>query len=347
MRTSHFSLPRLRLRLLSASSYLCLALLLVDSSQSNATDIAAKPGFVGKATFRERSFISVEGGYWFNNSARNLAFDPDDFLVQHLSPLKPGRDGGTFAVAFGRTFGPQWDWAVAYRYASLRTSSVSSSAASSFSTGLTGTDSVDASASNRFWYQHLDLEFGYRPPQWQAANVRVFFGSRVLHARNKIHYQHDGVTTITSPPLGDFDKLGNFEHDINLWGFGPRAGLQASLPLAQSPLSLDASGSAAAIFSRVNHKTAFSFMNENFPDDDIGSGTTRTRSSPIVYNLEGSLALGYRPSNTLSVQVGYQAQQWWNLATGITSADSEGRFQSGRSDVLVHGPFAKLTVELP
>ena len=42
-----------------------------------------------------------------------------------------------------------------------------------------------------------------------------------------------------------------------------------------------------------------------------------------------------------------QAQQWWNLATSITSANGDGEFQSGKSDVLTHGPFAKITVELP
>ena len=340
MPKNQLPLPRLRTRLLSASSYLCLALFLTDAGPVNAADqLMAKPAFEGKATFRERAFFSLEGGYWFNNSASNLTFDPDDFLVRHLSPLKPGRDGGTFAFAFGYAFAPQWDWAVAYRVASLRTDSVSSSTVDDFGVGA---DIVNASASNRFWYQHFDLEIGYRPPQWQAANVRVFVGPRVLNARNKIHYEYDGVSSIIG--VGSFDKLGNFANDVDLWGIGPRAGLQASVPLAQSPLSLDVLGSASAIFSRVDHRSVFSFDKDA---GDSGSGNSTVRSSRTVYNLEGSAALGYKPNNAVLVQVGYQAQKWWNLATSITSADAEGRFQRGESDVLVHGPFAKITVELP
>jgi hypothetical protein len=111
---SHTHSPPLRGRLLSASSYFCLALCLGYSVPVEAADVAVRPAFVGKAApYQDRGFISVEGGYWFNGSESSLAFDRGDDLVNVLGPTRPGRNGWTAAIAFGRTFGPQWDWAVA------------------------------------------------------------------------------------------------------------------------------------------------------------------------------------------------------------------------------------------
>jgi hypothetical protein len=349
---SYTHLPQLRRRLLSASSYLCLALVLADSAPVEAADAGVRPAFVGKALpYQDRGFISVEGGYWFNRSERSLTFDPSDDLVNVLPPVKPGRNGWTAAIAFGRTFGPQWDWAVAYRYTSLNTKSVAGSRFEVLDPPF-GSQSVNASASNRLRYQHLDLELGYRPPEWQSAGVRLFVGPRVLNARQRMQYDYSGFEEvfIPFPEPGEFvtfSKLGNFDHDVNLWGVGPRAGLQASVPLGQTPWSFNASGSASMIFSRVNRDFTFNFLIENFPFDDSVAGTTSSRTWRTVYNLEGSVALGYQLGNMAQLQVGYQVQQWWSLATRITLADSEGRLQVSQSDVLTHGPFAKITVTLP
>ena len=343
---SHTHSPRLRARLLSASSYFCLALVLTDSVPVAAADLGGRPAFVGKAApYQDRGFISVEGGYWFNGSESSLAFDRADDLVRVLGPTRPGSNGWTAAIAFGRTFGPQWDWAVAYRYTSLKTNSVAGSSLQAFGPPFGGSGSVSASASNRLWYQHLDLELGYRPPEWQSAAVRLFVGPRILNAHHRMQYEYSGLTPDT--PVGDFSKLGNFDHDVNLWGVGPRAGLQASVPLAQTPWSFNASASASMIFSRVQRDFTFNFLQENFPFDTSGAGATNSHTWRTVYNLEGSVALGYQLGNAAQLQVGYQVQQWWNLATRITTADSLGRLQVSQSDVLTHGPFAKITVSLP
>jgi hypothetical protein len=334
----HAHSATLRARLLSASSYFCLALVLTESTLVEAADVGVRPAFVGKAApYQDRSFISVEGGYWFNGSESSLAFDRGDDLVNVLGPTRPGRNGWTAAIAFGRTFGPQWDWAVAYRYTSLGTNSTS------VSTATGDGDVFNASASNRLWYQHLDLELGYRLPGLES--VRLFVGPRILNARQRMHYDYFEFTADT--PFGDFTKLGNFDHDVNLWGVGPRAGLQASVALAQTPWSFNASASASAIFSRVNRDFAFNFSIEETAGPTSGAGTTTSRTWRTVYNLEGSVALGYQLGNAAQLQVGYQVQQWWNLATRITTADSEGRLLVGQSDVLTHGPFAKITVALP
>jgi hypothetical protein len=327
----------------------CLALVLTDSTLVEAADVGLRPAFVGKAApYQDRGFISIEGGYWFNGSESSLAFDRGDDLVNVLGPTRPGRNGWTAAIAFGRTFGPQWDWAVAYRYTSLNTNSVAGSSFETFTGFPPGTDSVSASASNRLWYQHLDLELGYRPPEWQSAGVRLFVGPRILNARQRMHYDYSGLSTVDFDGFGAFSKLGNFDHDVNLWGVGPRAGLQASVPLAQTPWSFNASGSASMIFSRVNHQQTSNFDHEEFLGPNLaGSGTTSAHTWRTVYNLEGSVALGYQLGNLAQLQVGYQAQQWWSLATRINLAAGAGLHQRSQSDVLTHGPFAKITVALP
>ena len=351
MPTTRCHLPPLRARLLSASSYFCLALVLTESTLVEAADVGLRPAFVAKAApYQDRSFFSVEGGYWFNGSESNLAFDRGDDLVSVLGPTRPGRNGWTAAIAFGRTFSPQWDWAVAYRYTTLKTNSVAGSSVQEFGPPFPGTDSVSASASNRLWYQHLDLEFGYRPPEWQSAGVRLFVGPRVLNARQRMQYDYSGLSTGIIDGFGAFSssKLGTFDHDVNLWGVGPRAGLQASVPLAQTPWSFNASGSASMIFSRVERNFTFNFFEQGVIGPDItGAGATNSRTWRTVYNLEGSVALGYQLGNMAQLQVGYQAQQWWSLATRITTADSQGNLQASQSDVLTHGPFAKITVSLP
>jgi hypothetical protein len=320
MPTARLHLPRLRQQLLSASSYLCLALFLTDAAPVNAADqLTVKPAFDGKATFADRAFFSVEGGYWFNRSAKNLGFDPTDDNLGGLAPLRPGRNGGTFGFGFGYSIDPVWDWRFAYRV-------------NSFAKANATDPDPSATASNKLWFQYFDLEFGYRPRSIAGADVRIFAGPRLLNAHNHMSYG-----------FIDGSKLGNFDHDVELWGVGPRAGIQASFPLGQSPASLKVAAAGSVIFSHVDHRSIFASRT------DVGnfSGNSNTGSSPTVYNVEGSVGVGFRIHPKATVEIGYQAQQWWNLTNRVRDADKFGNFTSGRNDVLVHGPVAKITVALP
>ena len=319
MPAAQLYLPRLRQRLLGASSYLCLALFLTDSAQVKAADnIGERPAFVGKATFADRAFFSVEGGYWFNRSAKNLGFDLTDDELGGLAPLRPGRDGGMFGFAFGYSIDPVWDWRFAYRV-------------NSFAKANATDPGLSATASNEFWFQHFDLEIGYRLRSVAGADVRIFAGPRLLNAHNHMSYG-----------FVDRSKLGTFDHDVELWGVGPRAGIQASFPLGQSSASLNVSGAGSVIFSQVDHRFVF-----NTSGYGPGPGYSTTTASPTVYNVEGSVGVGFRINPKATVEIGYQAQQWWNLTSRVRDADKFGNFASGRNDVLVHGPVAKITVALP
>lgn len=305
----------MRAQLLGATSLLCLALALSDAVQAEPYE---RPGYY------DRSFVAFEGGYLFNGSGKNVDFDQTGFL-SGLPALAPGRDGGMFGVSFGRPIDPYWDWAFAWKYNSFGTANASTS---------------ENFASNQFRLQHFDLEFGYRPQTANVVDVRFFGGLRVLNARDRIHYGYD------TTKIG-FDKLGDFDHKIDLWGFGPRGGLQATLPLGNSPAFLNLSGAASAIFTQETHRYDFSFSMETPGLPIAGNGLSRIHNSPTVYNLEGSVTVGFRVSPTATFQIGYQAQQWWNLVPKIGNADDEGSFQPGRGNVLSHGPVAKITIALP
>jgi hypothetical protein len=298
--------------------YIALAL----SDQAQAADMPVK---APKAQpFLERFYFSVEGAYLFNGSASNLDFDPAfNFPLQLISPLRPGRNGGRAEIAFGALVDPTWDWRVAASAAWLRTNSVA----------VTDTTLAPetATASNKLRYQTFDGEIGART-SGPGAVLRAFAGVRVLHAKNDIQYTFD-----------DGFKLGNFDHNTDLWGVGPRAGFEVTVPLNATPAFVNLSGSASAIFSRRSHDFNFSVV--GFGPANIGSANLDR--SLTVYNAEATAALGYRFSTLSSVQVGYRVQQWWNMVPTVGRADLRGNFVSGESDVLTHGPFAKLTVGLP
>jgi hypothetical protein len=270
--------------------------------------------------FYQRFYFSIEGGYLFNGSPSNLDFDPTFFPLNALSPLKPGRNGGRAEIAFGAFIDPAWDWRVAASATWLRDNQTLVNLPGTFVNST-------AQATDKLAYQTYDVEIGNRTTG-PGSTVRVFAGARVLHATNDINYTSD-----------DGFKLGNFDHHTQLWGVGPRAGFEASVPLNASPAFVTISGSASAIFSQREHQLDFSF--------NTTTGSANFDRSPTVYNAEASAALGYRFSPLSSVQIGYRVQQWWNMVPKVGLANNTAVFASGESDVLVHGPFAKLTVGLP
>jgi hypothetical protein len=328
---------------MGASSYLCLALLLGKPSPAVAGNSDPPPAiFGGAAPFREHWFFSVEGGSALNASPSNLGFSPADPYLSYLTPLRPGQNGGYVGATIGHTLGSEWDVELGYRATLLGKSGENVAANLPFAAPVTSSV-LAASASSGLWYQTFDVEVGYHPPAWLAENVRVFFGPRILTAHSSINYDFNNSGTTGFP--GTFDKLGNFSHDIDLAGIGPRAGFEASVPLAlaTAPVSFDISGAGSVIVTQVMDNNAFMYSTGGAP----GSGGADNVSHPIVYGLEGKAGLSYHMNSSTVFEVGYQVQQWYNLATSVTLATDTGTFQSGRSDVLSHGPFGKITVALP
>jgi major outer membrane protein len=332
--------------LMGASSYLCLALLLGRPAPALAGNTDPPPAIFDSASapFREHWFFSLEGGYAANASPSNLGFSPTDPYLSYLSPLRPGGNGGFVGGTIGHTMGPEWDAALSY-HATLLGKSNENITASPPPAGFVTSNALTASASSGLWYQTFDAEVGYHPPAWLAENVRLFFGPRILTAHSSINYGfNDSGTDFIGVP-GTFDKLGNFSHDIDLAGIGPRAGFEASVPLAftTAPITFDISGAGSAIFTLVQDSYSYS----SSAVTPTVTGGAESEHHPIVYGLEGKAGLSYHMNGSTTLEAGYQVEQWYNLATSVSLATDTGTYQGGHSSVLSHGPFGKITVELP
>ncbi|MGC1780660.1 MAG: Lpg1974 family pore-forming outer membrane protein [Xanthobacteraceae bacterium] len=208
---------------------------------------------------------------------------------------------------------------------------------------------LGSSASAGNWSAEIRLDHNRQARRsgspFACAHVRLFFGPRILTAHSGINYgfNNSGTDFVGAP--GTFDKLGNFSHDVDLAGIGPRAGFEASVPLAftTAPITFDVSGAGSVIFTLVKDSYSYS----STVTTPAVTGGAETDSNPIVYGLEGKAGLSYHMSNSTTLEAGYQVEQWYNLATNASLATDTGGYQSSRSNVLVHGPFGKITVELP
>ncbi len=330
-------------RLMGASSHLCLALLLGRPAPALAGNTEPPPAIFDSASapFREHWFFSLEGGYAANASPSNLGFSPSDPYLSYLTPLRPGAGGGFVGATIGHTMGPEWDAALSY-HATLFGKSSETAAANLPAFFPVTSSTLAASASSGLWYQTFDVEVGYHPPARLAENVRVFFGPRILTAHSSINY---GFNNSGTDGGGTFDKLGNFSHDIDLAGIGPRAGFEASVPLAftNAPITFDVSGAGSAIFTVVQDSYSYS----SSAVTPTVTGGADSEHHPVVYGLEGKAGLSYHMNGSTTLEAGYQVEQWYNLATSVSLATDTGVYQGGYSNVLSHGPFGKITVELP
>jgi 3',5'-cyclic AMP phosphodiesterase CpdA len=144
-------------RLMGASSYLCLALLLGRPAPALAGNTDPPPAIFDNASaaFREHWFFSLEGGYAANASPSNLGFSPSDPYLSYLSPLRPGAGGGFVGGTIGHTMGPEWDAALSYR-ATLFGKSSENAAANLPAFFPVTSSTLAASASSGLWYQTFD-----------------------------------------------------------------------------------------------------------------------------------------------------------------------------------------------
>jgi hypothetical protein len=258
--------------------------------------------------------------------ATRIVFDPDDnfdFGLGSLGELTPGEDGAMFGIEVGRPLSPAFDV-----QASL-TGFV-------FSEDEAENDADGASASNRFDYEYLDLELGYRPGVVKES-LRIFGGPRLLHAGNDIDYDLDGTS----------GKVGSYDRDIDLWGGGLRLGAETMMPLGNSRASLSLMGAGSALLAHADHRYSFDFIS-NF---DEGAGEDSDDDWRGVYNLEALAAVNFAVTDRVNLQLGYQVQHWWNLTTTVGDVDSGDESieetDNGKGDFLEHGPMARVTIELP
>lgn len=302
-----------RVALLLSASALCLG--------SLAAPVHAQ-------TLENSLFASIYGGYLFNESDPNFDFDDDDDKLGGLDSLRPGRNGHQIGGAFGVPLSERMDFRAAFTSESFRQDRDSDEFK------VYDTDKLGVAESD-FNLQYLDLELGYRPGVVGNGNLRLFAGTRLLHAFNNVDVDKLGTES-------DSEKLG---YQSETWGIGPRIGAEGGFQLGNSGVSLFMMGAGSAIFADVDRhaENSFGSIDEYFvsiEDDDSDSRT--------IYNLEGKVALGYDLTRSINFQIGYQAQQWWNLIDRSENAGSLGLpDDDGSGDFLTHGPFGRITVKLP
>ena len=152
-------------RLMGASSYLCLALLLGRPAPALAGNTDPPPAIFDSASapFREHWFFSLEGGYAANASPSNLGFSPSDPYLSYLSPLRPGANGGFVGATIGHTMGPEWDAALSY-HATLFGKSSENAAANP--------PAIFSGHSPARWPHRHRAGSGIKPSMWRSAIIR-------------------------------------------------------------------------------------------------------------------------------------------------------------------------------
>ena len=314
----------MRRTLLSSCGYLVLMLAASNLSVSSAQAQSTQDQAVGPTTI-----LSFEGGYLFNDSSSNVHFDPDnDKIGNHLGnldSLTPGKDGGQFRFELGQVYESGWDYKVAL--GAILLDNDDTSGEYEYSCGLFCADTDIATAEQKQKLGIADLELGFRPDtSLGGLDVRFFGGIRAIRSSNEGQFEAD--------------KVGSY--DDSLWAVGPRIGLDAVLPIEdQHQLSFVGSLSGSVLFGDRSTDESLTTI--------IGPLSRSFSESETVWNVDAMAGLQMPVGERASLTLGYKAQQFWNLVSGRSDVESFfGTYtDEGNKDVLVHGPFLKLTVEVP
>lgn len=310
-----------RAELLATASLLAVCLVL--SEPARASDLPPSgpptkaPPFEPSATGQGWT-ASAWGGYLFNDSQDVFSAD-ESTKLGNLSSLEPGDDGYNFGLSIGHAIDENWDWKATFN------ASAFDDAQSIGTEGLVGTI-----AQTKLDFQYGDFDVGYQVPVGGGSTLRLFGGVRILHADTSVGYGFwDGGFT------------GELSNTSDFWAFGPRLGLEGKLMLGESAFSLNYAVSGSVLYGDSDRDVVYG---SNWYSDFTDSGDA---AADPVWNAEGSLALAYNFNPGTSLSLGYQVQQWWGLAPSVRNAEANGDFTPGNSDVLIHGPFVKLTVTFP
>jgi hypothetical protein len=276
---------------------------------------------------RPTTFISFEGGTLFDTSPTNASFDEDNDKLGALGSLQPGDWGQNGRFDLGQQLTEDWDFKIAAALTFLGDDSEGAIVDNSSSAGF-------AEAAQKTSFQTLDVEIGYQIDALGAIDTRVFAGARALHSTTQLEWNFEGEVD----KLGDITEGGDFSDEV--WSIGPRIGIDVAVPLNSTKVSLVGSASGSLLFGSVGSQYSF--------DGDSTDQLTDWSDSQTLWNLEGMAGVSFGVGGNADLTIGYRAAQFGGLITDRSDIDSDGGFsEDGRSDLLVHGPFARLTVEIP
>ena len=256
------------------------------------------------------TFISIEGGTLFDASASNVSFDGTDEKLGHLDPLKPGDWGWQGRFELGQQLDSAWDYKLSAAAMSLNDDQSSHG---------------KATASQNTSLQIIDAEVGYRPDDVGLLQTRVFAGVRGLHSTAESNWAYN-----------EDQKLGQFNDEV--YAIGPRIGVDLALPIESTGVSLVGSGSASLLLGNAQ---------SNYDYHAILERQTRRNGSDTIWNVEAMAGVSFALGENADFTLGYRAAQFGGLLSNHSAINSDGTFNDdGHSDLLVSGPFARLTVEI-
>jgi len=294
----------MRRGLLSSCGYLVLML---AASQAHAADV--EPVSVGPTTF-----ISIEGGYLFNDSDHNVNYDNDDDKLGDLDSKRPGDDGGQFRFEFGQVFDSGWDYKLAVGAIILSNDKVSTE----YDDGtivVPGIGLIDLSGEARS-KQNLeigiaDAELGYHSDPG-GMDLRFFGGVRAIYSDNDSGFKTDNT--------GGGDKSGEYEDEV--WAVGPRVGLDLTMPVSdEHRFALVGSVSGSVLFGeREEEEEANNIF--GLLGADLENSSTE---SVTVWNVDAMAGVQLAISNNAALTIGYKGHQFGDLVQSRTDIDKVWR----------------------
>jgi hypothetical protein len=312
------------------------------------------------------TFISFEGGFMFDASPSNASFpeesepciiedisqedecfiawltdiedgqfDEDDKLGG-LGSLNPGQAGAQGRFELGQRLNNNWDYKVGLGALYLSEDTSSREVSNPLTDLIDELPSFgESEASQSTDIRILDFEVGYRPDDFGALQTRLFAGVRGLHSVTEVNW-NSGTT------FGrDGDKVGEFQDST--YAIGPRIGADLALPLDSSDVALVGSMAGSVLFGKT--ETEYQTSGGLLP---IGNTVNDWNDSAVIWNVEGMAGVSFGIGENADLTLGYRAAQYSGLMMERSDINKVGEFSDdGRSDLLVHGPFARLTVEIP
>jgi hypothetical protein len=190
--------------------------------------------------------------------------------------------------------------------------------------GLQGGGGVDSA-----WRRYDVGQRCFRPELSSQLDVRLFGGVRGLAASSNSSWEGD-------------EKLGKFDDET--WAIGPRVGVDLFMPIeSERGIGLVGSLSGAALFGSRSTDYDYSDIGDN-PPTLISESFSE---SVTIWNVDAMAGLSVPLTEGSTVTLGYKAQSFQNLVAKRSDLDRNGNYSDdGDGDVLIHGPFVKLTIPL-
>jgi hypothetical protein len=135
-------------------------------------------------------------------------------------------------------------------------------------------------------------------------------------------------------------------NNSNFNGIGPRLGLDANVKLGAG-FSIIGTAAGSLLVNSIDASTNAEFLD----GDDFGPYKKSTNDTHAVTpELDAKLGLGYQHAfsnnNSLQLQVGYEAANYFNSVNFVTRNDQYSPINNNKQNFEYYGPFAKIQLNI-